>query len=287
MVKAEKITKMREIIKEWKSKGLTIGFVPTMGCLHEGHMSLVERAARENNRVVVSIFVNPIQFGPNEDYEKYPRSLSSDLEKCCSAGVHAVFCPSVNEMYPDKSLAFVNVESLDENLCGKTRPNHFRGVCTVVAKLFNIISPDRAYFGQKDAQQLAIVSKMTSDLNFDIEIISCPILREKDGLALSSRNSYLSSDERAAAVVIYSALESAKALLKRGERSAGNVKAAMKTEIEKQPLAAVDYVEVVDAKTLSPVEKITGTVLVAAAVYIGKTRLIDNFIFCLDEGGKQ
>lgn len=171
MVKAEKITKMREIIKEWKSKGLTIGFVPTMGCLHEGHMSLVERAARENNRVVVSIFVNPIQFGPNEDYEKYPRSLSSDLEKCCSAGVHAVFCPSVNEMYPDKSLAFVNVESLDENLCGKTRPNHFRGVCTVVAKLFNIISPDRAYFGQKDAQQLAIVSKMTSDLNFDIEII--------------------------------------------------------------------------------------------------------------------
>lgn len=276
---AVKIKDAREMAESWKLQGLSIGFVPTMGYLHDGHRSLIEKGRRENDRVVVSIFVNPIQFGPNEDFAKYPRDIDRDMEICSKAGADLVFAPEASEMYPSRILAYVDVEDLGDGLCGAKRPGHFRGVCTVVAKLFNIIMPDRAYFGEKDAQQLAIIKRMTQDLNFKTEIVPCPIVRQPDGLAMSSRNSYLSSEERTAALIIPKSLSLAQSALFNGERDAGAIKRIIVEEISREPLARIDYVDVVDALTLKTIDRIQGSVLVAVAVYIGRTRLIDNFSF--------
>ena len=249
-----------------------------MGYLHEGHQSLIKKSVEQNDRTVVSVFVNPIQFGPNEDLESYPRDLEADAKLCESTGADIIFNPEPEEMYADGFVSFINMTGLPNALCGLTRPIHFKGVCTVVGKLFNIVTPDRAYFGQKDAQQLAIIMRMVKDLNFDIEIVGCPIIREADGLAKSSRNTYLSADERQAALVLSRSLKIGKQLVDAGEKSAKVVKDAITAEINKEPLAKIDYVDVVDFDTITPVDEIKGTTLVAIAVYIGKTRLIDNFI---------
>lgn len=279
MIVASEIKEIRKIVRDWKAQGFTIGFVPTMGYLHEGHKSLIEKARKDNEKVVVSIFVNPTQFGPTEDYEKYPKNTDKDLEMCKLAGVDLVFSPSVSEMYPSKNLVYVDVVELGDNLCGADRPGHFKGVCTVVTKLFNIVAPDRAYFGEKDAQQLAIIKRMVPDLNNDIEIVACPIIREPDGLAMSSRNSYLSPKEREAALVISRSLGLAKKKLSDGEKDAKVIKQLITSEISHEPLAHVGYIEIADATTLEPVSTIEGEVLVAVAVNVGKTRLIDNFKF--------
>ena len=272
------VDEVRVIVKEWKKEGLTVGLVPTMGFLHEGHKSLITRAVSENDRVVVSDFVNPTQFGVGEDLESYPRDLERDTMLCEEAGANLIFNPEPENMYFDDFSTYVNIESLSEELCGKSRPIHFRGVGTVVSKLFNIVNPDRAYFGQKDAQQLAVIKSMVKDLNVDTEIIGCPIIREEDGLAKSSRNTYLSEDERQAALVLSRSLKVGKQLVEDGEKSAKAIKDAITAEINKEPLARIDYVDVVDFETITPVDEIKGTTLVAIAVYIGKTRLIDNFI---------
>lgn len=274
----ETIKEVREQVKEWKKQGLSVGLVPTMGYLHEGHKSLIDRAVAENDKVVVSVFVNPMQFGPTEDLESYPRDMERDAALCENAGAALVFHPEPSEMYEDDFSSFVDMNTLTGGLCGKTRPIHFRGVCTVVAKLFNIVTPDRAYFGQKDAQQLAVIRHMVNDLSFGIEIVGCPIIREEDGLAKSSRNTYLNEDERKAALVLSRSLKEGRKLVEDGEKDAAKVKKKITDIIEKEPLAKIDYVEVVDWNTLEPVEKIDGPVLTAIAVYIGKTRLIDNFI---------
>lgn len=271
------IEEVRKYVKAWRREGLSVGLVPTMGFLHEGHRSLIERAAKENDRVVVSDFVNPTQFGPNEDFESYPRDIEKDAALCNDAGAAVIFNPEAEEMY-DNALTKVSVDKITKVLCGKTRPIHFDGVCTVVSKLFNIVTPDRAYFGQKDAQQLCVVRKMVKDLNFDIEIVSCPIIREADGLAKSSRNTYLNDEERKAALCLSRSLSIGRELIENGEHSAEAVKAAIRAEIEKEPLAKIDYVEIVSFDTLESVESISKPVLAAIAVYIGKTRLIDNFI---------
>lgn len=271
------IDEVRKYVKNARSEGKSVGFVPTMGFLHEGHKSLIDRAAAENDFVVVSVFVNPTQFAPNEDFEAYPRDIVKDSELCEAAGADIIFNPEPEEMYVN-SLTSVSVDKITKGLCGKTRPTHFDGVCLVVSKLFNIVTPDKAYFGQKDAQQLMVVRKMVRDLNFDIEIVGCPIIREADGLAKSSRNTYLNAEERKAALCLSRALQKGRAMLNDGETSAHTVIDEMKKEIEKEPLAKIDYVEIVDLNTLEPAEKISGGVLAAMAVYIGKTRLIDNFI---------
>ena len=249
-----------------------------MGYLHEGHKSLIDAARRENDKVVVSIFVNPMQFGPTEDLDSYPRDLNRDAKLCEDAGVDIIFHPEADEMYADGFCSYVDMNGLTTELCGKTRPIHFRGVQTVVLKLFHIVTPDRAYFGQKDAQQLAVIKRMVKDLNVDTEIIGCPIIREEDGLAKSSRNTYLSADERQAALVLSRSLKIGKQLVDAGEKSAKVVKDAITAEINKEPLAKIDYVDVVDFDTITPIDELKGTTLVAIAVYIGKTRLIDNFI---------
>lgn len=272
------IEEVRTQVKEWKKAGLSVGLVPTMGFLHEGHKSLIERAAKENDRVVVSDFVNPTQFGPTEDLASYPRDLERDAKLCEEAGASLLFNPEVDEMYFEDRTTFVNMDGLTKELCGKSRPIHFQGVCTVVSKLFNIATPDKAYFGQKDAQQLAVIKRMVRDLNFDIEIVGCPIIREEDGLAKSSRNTYLSGEERKAAVVLSQALKIGKELIEQGETSAAKVKAAITEKINTEPLAKIDYVEVVDFNNIEPIETIGNSTLTAIAVYIGKTRLIDNFI---------
>ncbi len=272
------IAKVREQVKAWKREGLTIGFVPTMGYLHEGHKSLIDAARRENDRVAVSIFVNPMQFGPKEDLASYPRDLEKDARLCEAAGVDLIFHPEPEEMYADGFCSYVDMDGLTTELCGKSRPTHFRGVQTVVLKLFHIITPDRAYFGQKDAQQLAVVKRMVKDLNVDTEIIGCPIVREADGLAKSSRNTYLNAQERQAALVLSRSLAAGKKLTDAGEKNAAAVIGAIKAEIEKEPLAKIDYVDIVDFETITPVERIGESTLVAIAVYIGKTRLIDNMI---------
>lgn len=275
-----KISEVRVLVKEWKKEGLTIGLVPTMGFLHEGHQSLIERAAKENDRVIVSDFVNPTQFGEGEDLESYPRDMERDKEVCEKAGAHLIFHPSPEDMYAKDASAMVDMKGpITEELCGRTRHIHFRGVCTVVAKLFNITTPDRAYFGQKDAQQLAVIRRMTRDLNFDIEIIGCPIIREEDGLAKSSRNTYLNGEERKAALVLSQAVKLGQSMAESGEKNADRIVEAMKAHIEKEPLARIDYVQAVDADSIEPISEIRGNVLAAMAVYIGKTRLIDNFIF--------
>ena len=269
------IKEVRENVKTWKKEGQTVGFVPTMGYLHEGHGSLIKKAREENDKVVVSIFVNPMQFGPTEDLESYPRDLEKDSKFCESLGADLIFNPEPEEMYKDGFSSYVDMSVLTEELCGLSRPVHFRGVCTVVSKLFNIVNPDRAYFGQKDAQQLAIIKHMVQDLNFDIEVIGCPIVREEDGLAKSSRNTYLSSEERKAALILSKTVALGKELAKT-EKDANKVVEAMKKNIETEPLAKIDYVEAVDALSMAPVEKLEGTCMLAMAVYIGKTRLIDN-----------
>lgn len=269
------VKETRDIVKEWKREGLTVGLVPTMGFLHEGHASLIKRAREENDRVAVSVFVNPTQFGPNEDLEAYPRDFERDSALCEGIGADLIFHPEPEDMY-DNPCAYVSIEKLSDNLCGKTRPVHFRGVCTVVSKLFNIVTPDRAYFGQKDAQQLAIIKKMVKDLNFDIEIIGCPIVREEDGLAKSSRNTYLNAEERKAALCLSRSVAKGQEIIKNGMK-AEKLLGEMTEIINAEPLAKIDYVSVVDALTMEPVEKIDRPVLVAMAVYIGKTRLIDNF----------
>ena len=266
---------VNSFVKEWKKQGLTVGFVPTMGYLHEGRKSLMDAARKDNDKVVVSIFVNPMQFGPTEDLATYPRDLDHDAALCESAGVDLIFHPEPEEMYEKDFCSFVDMTGLTEGLCGKTRPIHFRGVCTVVNKFFNIVTPDRAYFGQKDGQQLAVIKRMVRDLNMDIEIIGCPIVREEDGLAKSSRNTYLSPEERKAALILSKTVALGKELAKT-EKDANKVVEAMKKNIETEPMAKIDYVEAVDALSMEPVEKLEGTCMLAMAVYIGKTRLIDN-----------
>lgn len=273
------ISEARNEVKNWRKQGLSVGLVPTMGYLHEGHKSLIDRACKENDKVVVSVFVNPTQFGPGEDLATYPRDIQRDAALCEDAGAALIFNPELEEMYFDDFHTYVTMESLSDELCGKTRPIHFRGVCTVVSKLFHIVAPDRAYFGQKDAQQLAIIKRMVRDLNFDIEIVGCPIVREADGLAKSSRNTYLNPEERKAALVLSRAVRLGQELIQNGERKADVIVAKMKQLIEEEPLAKIDYVQAVDAISIQPVAEIKGTVLVAMAVYIGKTRLIDNFIY--------
>lgn len=278
MYVAETVKAVRNQVRAWKKEGLTVGLVPTMGYLHEGHKSLIDRAVEQNDRVVVSIFVNPTQFGPGEDLESYPRDFERDSEVCEDAGAHMIFHPDASEMYAENFCTYVDMDALTKGLCGKTRPTHFRGVCTVVSKLFHIVSPDRAYFGQKDAQQLAVIRRMVRDLNFDIEIVGCPIIREADGLAKSSRNTYLNEAERAAATVLYRGVTAGRELLEAGETDASKVVGAIRDVIESEPLAKIDYVELVEWDTLEPVEQIKGEVLAAVAVYIGTTRLIDNVI---------
>ena len=274
------VEEVRAQVKEWKKEGYTIGFVPTMGYLHEGHASLID-AAGENDKVVVSIFVNPIQFGPNEDLESYPRDLEHDAKVCEEHGVDLIFHPTPEEMYGEHFYTYVDMDVLTKELCGLSRPVHFRGVCTVVNKLFNIVTPDHAYFGEKDAQQLAIIKRMVKDLNMPLEIHGCPIIREEDGLAKSSRNTYLSEEERKAALVLSRSIFLGKEMVEKGERDAKKVVAAMTAEIEKEPLAKIDYVKVVDLETMQQVETIEHDILTAIAVYIGKTRLIDNFMVTL------
>lgn len=279
MVILNTIEEVRNQVRDWKRQGLQVALVPTMGYLHEGHKSLIDHAVRENDRVVVSIFVNPMQFGPGEDLESYPRDMERDAALCEKAGVDVIFHPEPSEMYHDDFSSYVDMNTLTGGLCGKSRPIHFRGVCTVVSKLFHIVTPDRAYFGQKDAQQLAVIRHMVSDLNFGIEIVGCPIVREEDGLAKSSRNTYLNPQERKAATVLNQALQKAEDAVKKGERDAVKLREEIRNTIEKEPLARIDYVEIVDWNTLEPVEKIQGSILAAIAVYIGKTRLIDNRIW--------
>ena len=272
------INEVREQVKEWKKEGNTIGFVPTMGYLHEGHASLIDAARKNNGKVVVSIFVNPIQFGPNEDLDSYPRDLEHDAKLCEEHGVDLIFHPTPEEMYEDNFYTFVDMDVLTKELCGLSRPVHFRGVCTVVNKLFNIVQPDRAYFGEKDAQQLAIIKHMVQDLNMDIEVVGCPIIREEDGLAKSSRNTYLSPEERKAALVLSQTINLAKQLIADGEKDADVLVAKMKENIEKEPLAKIDYVKAVNGLTMQQQKEIKAPMLIAMAVYIGKTRLIDNTI---------
>ena len=271
------IEAVRNTINTWKKQGYSIGFVPTMGYLHDGHAALIDEERKNNDKVVVSIFVNPIQFGANEDLSSYPRDLNRDKTLCESHGVNLIFTPSSNEMYHDKK-AFVNIIELSDTLCGVRRPIHFQGVCTVVAKFFNIIQPTNAYFGEKDAQQLAIIRKMVFDLNFPVNIIGVPIIRESNGLAKSSRNTYLSSEERKAATILYKAIQEGKQYINRGA-SADSIINVMTNIVITEPLAKIDYISVVDAITMQPVQEITAPVLVAMAIYIGSTRLIDNFSF--------
>ena len=279
MIIATTIAQVRAQVAAWKKEGLTVGLVPTMGYLHEGHASLVDEAVRQCDRVVASDFVNPTQFGPNEDLEAYPRDFDRDCALLEEHGCAMVFYPAVEEMYAPGAATYVEILSdMPKQLCGKTRPIHFRGVCTVVSKLFNIVTPDKAFFGQKDAQQLAIIRQMVRDLSYGIEIVGCPIVREADGLAKSSRNTYLSEAERQAALVLSESVFLGQKMVAEGETDANKIVAAMTEHIQAQPLAKIDYVSAVDGVTMDPVDRIAGTVLVAMAVYIGKTRLIDNFI---------
>lgn len=272
------VAAVRAQVKEWKKEGLTVGFVPTMGYLHEGHGSLISAARANNDKVVVSIFVNPMQFGPTEDLASYPRDLDKDSAYCESLGVDMIFHPEPEEMYHDNFSSYVDMSVLTEELCGLSRPVHFRGVCTVVNKLFNIVQPDRAYFGQKDAQQLAIIKHMVEDLNMDLEIVGCPIIREEDGLAKSSRNTYLSAEERQAALILSKSIKLGQKMVEEGEKSADALVNAMCQLINTEPLAKIDYVKAVDGLTMQQIKEVKSPMLVAIAVYIGKTRLIDNFM---------
>jgi len=269
---------MKEYARGARAEGLVIGLVPTMGALHEGHTALVKRARQECSRVIASVFVNPKQFGPKEDYKKYPRDLEKDAEKLAAAGVDALFAPEATDVYPDGFRTYINVEGISERLEGRSRPGHFRGVATVVLKLFEIVQPNFAYFGRKDAQQVRIISEMTRDLNLDAEIVVCPIVREADGLALSSRNAYLSVEERKAATVLHRALTAAQSELAAGVRDAAQLQAVMRRIIEAEPLATADYTEIVSADTFEPVVRVARSCYAVLAVFVGKTRLIDNLL---------
>lgn len=272
------IQEVRDHIRHARQAGRRIGFVPTMGALHEGHRSLIRAARAACDEVIVSIFVNPTQFGPGEDFERYPRNLEADLAACREEGVSAVFCPSVGEMYPADSVTKVTVSRLVEGLCGAHRPGHFDGVTTIVAKLFNIVQPDVAFFGQKDAQQAAVIRRMVRDLNFPIEIVVCPTVREADGLALSSRNVYLSPEERVQARSLSTALYWAGEQVEAGRRDAVGLVRGMRERIEAAGPCSIDYIEIVDAESLIPVPTIKGRCLIAVAAWIGRTRLIDNVV---------
>ena len=267
---------MKEMARQARAEGRIIGLVPTMGALHDGHTSLIARAKEECSPLIASIFVNPKQFGPNEDFAKYPRAFESDSEKLKQAGIDALFAPEASEIYPKDFLTYVHVEGLSEGLEGKSRPGHFRGVATVVMKLLQIVQPHRAYFGRKDAQQARLITQMAGDLNLDSEIVVCPIVREPDGLALSSRNAYLNPDERKAATVLFRALEAAKGELARGVRDALQLKDVLQRTLGKERLAVVDYAEIVDAESFEPVSRISKACYVLLAVFMGKARLIDN-----------
>jgi pantoate--beta-alanine ligase len=272
----ESISEMKNLVKEWKRQGLSIGFVPTMGYLHEGHLALVRRAKELSDRVVVSIFVNPIQFAPGEDYQRYPRDLERDKALLEKEGVDVLFSPKVEEMYPPGFQTYVEVKELSSGLCGKYRPGHFVGVATVVLKLFNIVQPDIAAFGEKDYQQLKVIQRMVQDLNLDVKIISHPTVREEDGLAMSSRNTYLSLEERKSAIALYKALNLTEELINQGERRVATLKEKLKEFIESFPYTKVQYIEFVHPETLKEVERVDEPTLLALAVFVGKARLIDN-----------
>lgn len=272
------IKEMAGFSEKMRIKDKTIGFVPTMGALHEGHLSLIRQAHKENDIVVVSIFVNPIQFAPKEDYRRYPRNLKLDAQLCRKEGADVIFFPDAQQIYPGNYKTYVFISDLSDVLCGKFRPGHFKGVATVVIKLFNIVIPDIAYLGGKDAQQAVIIKKMAEDLNIPVRIKVMPTVREKDGLAMSSRNAYLNKEERPDAAVLYQALVLAKNLIKRGATDSSGVIRKMRRLINKKKSAKVQYIEIVDPKDLLPVDKIRDKVLVALSVWIGKTRLIDNMV---------
>ncbi len=272
------ITEARNIIKNVKKNSKTVGFVPTMGYLHEGHLSLLRRAKAENDFVVLSIFINPTQFGNNEDLDKYPRDIERDKALALEAKTDLIFTPTSHEMYPGGYSTYVDVEGITQGLCGASRPGHFKGVTTIVTKLFNIVAPDKAYFGQKDAQQASVIERMTKELDMDIKIVVCPIVRETDGLAMSSRNVYLSLDERRAALVLSKSLEAAREKVGNGEINVQDIKKMIIENISKEPLACIDYVEIVDYNTFKKAHTIKDKTLIALAVKFGKTRLIDNIV---------
>jgi pantoate--beta-alanine ligase len=269
---------MKEHARQARAEGRIVGLVPTMGALHEGHLSLVRRARENCSPVIASLFVNPKQFGPNEDFAKYPRSFETDAEKLAEAGVDGLFAPEPAEVYPPGFSTYVHVEGLSERLEGRSRPGHFRGVTTVLLKLLEIVQPHFAYFGRKDAQQAQLIQQMARDLNLDAEIVVCPIAREPDGLALSSRNAYLDADERRAATVLYRALDAARREMAAGMRDALQLQALMRKVLESEPLASVDYAEIVDARTFEPVTHMRRSCYALLAVFVGKTRLIDNLL---------
>lgn len=274
----ETVADVRTQVKAWRDAGETVGLVPTMGYLHEGHMSLVQAAKKDNDRVVVSIFVNPMQFSQGEDLETYPRDLEHDAAMCEAEGADLIFHPTAEEMYPEGFCSYVDMTGLTDTLCGAKRPNLFRGVCTVVSKLFHIVQPDRSYFGEKDAQQLMVIRRMVRDLNIPVEVIGCPIVREEDGLAKSSRNTYLSPEERHAAVILSRSIATGKAYVAQGGTSAGALIDVITKTLNTEPMAVIDYVSVVDLDTMQPIDTLDRPFLAAIAVYIGKTRLIDNFM---------
>ncbi len=275
---AEAIAEIRRYVARARAAGKTVGFVPTMGALHAGHASLIETAARRCDYVVVSIFVNPTQFGPGEDFEKYPRPFEKDAQLCERCGAHAIFAPSAGEMYPRKSLTWVTVDKLTEPLCGQSRPQHFRGVTTVCTKLFNIVGADVAFFGQKDAQQATVIRRMVADLDMPLEIVVCPTVREPDGLAMSSRNQYLSPQERSQAPVIYRAMRHCDELIQGGQRDAVRIAEEMNRVLSQSPDLRPEYIGIMDAESLEPCDPIRGRVLVAVAARLGSTRLIDNIV---------
>jgi len=272
------IQSMQAFSERKRIEGNLIGFVPTMGALHEGHLSLIREARRQTDIVIVSIFVNPTQFGPKEDYDSYPRDLEGDKEKVDLVGGDIIFAPSVSEMYPEGYLTYINVEGITETLCGLSRPGHFRGVATVVAKLLNIVRPHKAFFGQKDYQQSVVIKRMVKDLNMDTDIVVLPTVREPDGLAMSSRNSYLSKEERKSATILYKALMMASDMVKTGERDSKKICSEMRRMISKEPLANIDYIAITDPDSLQDIAEIKGKTLIALAVRIGNTRLIDNIL---------
>ncbi|MEW6410582.1 MAG: pantoate--beta-alanine ligase [Nitrospirota bacterium] len=274
----DKISDMQHHSESLRKKGRIIGFVPTMGFLHEGHLSLIREAKKVSDVVIVSIFVNPTQFGPAEDYEQYPRDLTGDIEKVESTGGDIVFVPPVSEMYPTGYLTYVDVERITDTLCGSSRPGHFKGVATVVTKLFNIVKPHRAFFGQKDYQQTVVIRRMVRDLNMGVEIIVCPTVRELDGLAMSSRNSYLNPQERKAATVLYRSLKTAEEIIKAGERDTSVIYDKIQQIIIAEPLCSIDYINIVHPETLEDIKSITEKTVLALAVRIGSTRLIDNIL---------
>jgi pantoate--beta-alanine ligase len=275
---AKTIESVRNLVKAARSKGKIIGFVPTMGALHIGHISLIEAAAKKCDFVVVSIFVNPTQFGPGEDFEKYPRPLKADLEICRKAGIDVVFAPGPQQMYPGENLTWVNVEKLTERLCGQFRPGHFSGVTTVCAKLFNIVAPDIAFFGQKDAQQAIVIKRMVADFNMPLKIVVCPTVRQADGLAVSSRNQYLTESQKKNAPLIYKSLQKCQKLIADGVADSKTIINQMRKILQQAPSIKIEYISIVDADTLQELKKITGKVLTAVAVKIGSTRLIDNIL---------